>query len=101
MSESRGRNPVVLLVARLLLSMSLCASGLAMAPSVASAEEPPSGDPYCASNYADEAPGPVKPIRFGVNALEGAAPGNPIPTTPEQPAKTMAGLRGLQPPADR
>jgi hypothetical protein len=67
------------------------------------AAAPPAGgsssDPYCTGSFGSAAPSAGSPLRFGVDpGIAGSAGGVQLPSTADDPAKDLAGVKALGPP---
>jgi hypothetical protein len=72
--------------------VALVVSWAAFAPTAQAA------DPLCTANYGDARPAAGAPLRFGVDpGIAGSAGGTQLPSTPDDPAKDVAAMRGLRP----
>lgn len=77
----------------LLLSV-IAGLGAAAAPAGGS-----SSDPYCTGSFGSAAPSAGSPLRFGVDpGIAGSAGGVQLPSTADDPAKDLAGVKALGPP---
>ena len=55
-------------------------------------------DPYCTGSYGNAAPRVGAPLRFGIDpGLAGSAGGVQLPSTPDDPAKDLVGVKALAP----
>ena len=71
-------------------------AALAMAAVGAPAAQ--ASDPLCTGQYGGAAPRAGAPIRFGIDpGIAGSAGGVQLPTTPDDPARDLAGARALHP----
>jgi hypothetical protein len=68
------------------------------AASLAAAGAAAASDPYCTGSYGGAAPRMGPPLRFGIDpGLAGSAGGVQLPSTPDNPAKDLAGVKALHP----
>jgi hypothetical protein len=80
-----------------LVVVAICVLTYAVARAVAS-----SGDSYCTGSYGAAAPRPGALIRFGIDpGIAGSAGGVQLPSTPDDPARDLAGVKALAPPGRR
>jgi hypothetical protein len=64
----------------------------------ASAAHAASSDPGCTGSYGGAAPRAGAPLRFGIDpGIAGSAGGVQLPSTPDDPAKDLAGVKALAP----
>jgi hypothetical protein len=61
-----------------------------------------SPDPYCTGSYGSATPHAGSPLRFGVDpGIAGSAGGVQLPSTADDPARDLAGVKALGPPGRR
>src|SRR5258708_35102442 len=64
----------------------------------ASAAHAASSDPYCTASYGGAGPRAGAPLRFGIDpGIAGSAGGGQLPSTADDPAKDLAGVKALAP----
>jgi hypothetical protein len=78
-----------------LLPAIMALSLLGLAPAAAGAGSP---DPFCTGTYGNAPPRAGGPLRFGIDpGLAGSAGGVQLPSTPDDPARDLAGVKALDP----